>query len=254
MKKLACIVAVACGLIAPLAFAEDAPKAEGAREVVKLGSPEFRIKQSMESRLRPGTVVDSVTKTPFFGLYEVRIGSSILYTDDKVTYVFQGDVLDGRTGDNLTQERLEKLTAIKFDDLPVASSIKMVNGSGKRKIAYFADPNCGYCKKFERESLAQLKDTTIYIYLYPILSPDSVTKSRSVWCSSDKLKAWSDWMLKSQSPNAQGACENPIDTNLALGSRMRVNATPTIFLANGRRIPGAISLAQLESAISDATK
>ena len=156
--------------------------------------------------------------------------------------------------DNLTEERINKLSTIRFDELPVASSIKMVNGNGKRKVAYFADPNCGYCKKFERESLAQLKDTTIYIYLYPILSADSVTKSRSIWCSADKLKAWNDWMLKGTAPTAQGSCETPIDALQTLGQRMRVNATPTIFLANGRRIPGAISLAQLESAISEASK
>ena len=240
---------------AAFSFAAGAGLAqEASKEPIRLGGPEANIKRIMESRLKPGTVIDGVTRTPFFGLFEVRIGSEMVYTDEKVTYIFHGSVLDGKTMDNLTEERINKLSTIKFDELPVASSIKMVNGSGKRKLAYFADPNCGYCKKFERESLAQLKDTTIYIYLYPILSADSVTKSKSIWCSADRFKAWNDWMLKGQPPSAQGSCENPIDSVSAMGQRMRINATPTIFLANGRRIPGAISLAQLESAISEASK
>ena len=225
-----------------------------AREAVRIGGPEANIKRMMESRLRPGTTIDSITRTAYFGLYEVRIGSEIVYTDEKVTYVFLGSVLDGKTMDNLTQERIEKLSTIKFDDLPLSSAIKQVNGSGKRRLAYFADPNCGYCKKFERESLGQLKDSTVYIFLYPILSPDSVVKSKSIWCSPDRLKAWNDWMLKGQAPSAQGSCETPIEIVEALGKRMKVNATPTLFLASGRRIPGAISLAQLESAVAEASK
>ena len=250
MKPFSTIVtAVFVAMLAASAWAQESSK-----EPLKIGGPEANIKRLMETRLKPGTVIDGVTRTPFFGLFEVRVGGEVIYTDEKVTYVFHGSVLDGKTMENLTQERIDKLSAIKFDDLPVASSIKLVTGSGKRKIAYFADPNCGYCKKFERETLAQLKDTTVYIYVYPILSPDSVTKSKSIMCSPDKLKAWTDWMVKGQPPSAAGTCETPIESVQALGQRMRVNATPTIFLANGRRIPGAISLAQLESAITEAAK
>ena len=227
---------------------------ESSREPLKIGGPEANVKRLMETRLKPGTTIDSVTRTPFFGLFEVRVGGEIVYTDDKVTYVFHGSVLDGKTMENLTQERIDKLSSIKFDDLPVASSIKLVSGNGKRRIAYFADPNCGYCKKFERETLSQLKDATIFIYVYPILSPDSTVKAKSIWCSADRLKAWNDWMIRGQPPTAAGTCETPIDAVQAIGQRMRVNATPTIFLSNGRRIPGAISLAQLESAIAEASK
>ncbi|MBL8382868.1 MAG: DsbC family protein [Burkholderiales bacterium] len=252
LRHLLAAAVLACAV--PFAgHAQDAAR-DAAKDAPRIGGPEANIKRILESRMRPGTVVDAVTRTPFFGLFEVRVGSEIVYTDEKVTYLFHGSVLDGKTMDNLTQERIDKLSAIRFDDLPVASAIKLVNGSGKRKVAYFADPNCGYCKKFERETLNRLPDATIYIYLYPILSPDSVVKSKAVWCSQDKLKAWNDWMLKGQPPSAQGTCDNPIEALQALGKRMRVNATPTIFLANGRRVPGAISLAQLEAAVAEAGK
>lgn len=249
MKNIIATFAAAFLLLASAAHAQ-----QESREPVRIGGPEANIKRLIESRLPQGAVVDAVTRTPFFGLFEVRIGSEIVYTDEKVTYIFNGSVLDGKTMENLTQERINRLSMIKFDDLPLAASIRQVNGNGRRRIAYFADPNCGYCKKFEREALMQIKDATIHIFIYPILSQDSVVKARSVWCSADRLKAWNDWMLKNTAPTAAGSCENPIDSIQALGQRLRINGTPTMFLANGRRLTGAVPLAQLEAAIADAAK
>ena len=223
-------------------FAQDA----------KMGEAEQKIRQLLESRLRPGTKVDSVVKTPYMGLYEARIGTEIVYTDAKVDFLFAGSVLDAKTMDNLTEERINQLSAIKWDDLPLQNAIKQVNGTGKRQIAYFADPNCGYCKRFEQQALAQLKDTTIHIFVYPILSPDSTVKAKSIMCSRDKLKTWNDWMLKGQAPTASGSCDNPIEANQALGQRINVRATPTVFLMNGQKVPGAIPLAQLEKLIAEA--
>lgn len=224
------------------AFAQDA----------KMGETEQKIKQMLESRLRSGTKVDSVVKTPYMGLYEARIGTEIVYTDAKVDFLFAGSVLDAKTMENLTEERVNQLAAIKWDDLPLANAIKQVNGNGKRQIAYFADPNCGYCKRFEQQALTQLKDTTIHIFVYPILSPDSTVKAKSIMCSKDKLKTWTDWMLKGQAPTASGNCDNPIEANQSLGQRINVRATPTVFLMNGQKVPGAIPLAQLEKLIAEA--
>ena len=218
----------------------------------KMGETELKIKQLLESRLRPGTKVDSVVKTPYMGLYEARIGAELIYTDPKVEYLFAGSVLDAKTMDNLTEERVNQLSAIKWDELPLQNAIKQVNGNGKRQIAYFADPNCGYCKRFEQQALAQLKDTTIHIFVYPILSPDSTAKAKSIMCSTDKLTTWNDWMIKGQAPTASGACDNPIEANQALGQRINVRATPTVFLMNGQKVPGAIPLAQLEKLVAEA--
>jgi len=232
--------------VAPAAVAQEAAP--------KMGGAETNIRRALETKLRPGTKIDGIVKSPYFGLYEVRIGSDLLYTDERVTYIFAGaSVLDGKTMENLTEERINKLTAVKFDDLPLKDSIKMVNGTGKRQIAYFADPNCGYCKQFER-SLTQVKDATVYVFLYPILSEDSVAKSKALWCAPDRVKAWNDWMLRGQmAPASQAACDTTaIDTVHALGQRMNVRATPTIILGNGQKIPGAIPVAQLEKALAEA--
>jgi len=240
-SRLLAVLAMAMSLLLSGAQAQDQ----------KMGETELRIKQILESRLRPGTKVDGVVKTPYWGLYEARIGTELIYTDPKVEFLFAGSVLDAKTMENLTEERVNQLSAIKWDELPLANALKLVNGTGKRQIAYFADPNCGYCKRFEQQALAQLKDTTIHIFIYPILSPDSTAKAKSVWCSKDRLKTWNDWMLKGQPPTASGNCDNPIDANRALGERMNVRATPTVFLMNGQKVPGAIPLAQLEKLVAE---
>ena len=180
-----------------------------------------------------------------------RVGDELLYTDEKVSYIFSGNVLDGRNMKNLTEERLQKLTAIKFEDLPFSQAFKVVRGNGRRQLAIFEDPNCGFCKRFEQD-LAKLDDVTVHVFLYPILSQNSVDKSKAVWCSNDRAKAWSDIMLGSGTPSASRGCDNPVDKNLELGRRMRIDGTPTTFLANGQRIVGArfndIKLALEESA------
>lgn len=209
------------------------------------------IKRTIESRLG-GVKVDSVAKTPYLGLYEVRLDNEIIYTDEKISYIFSGNIIDAKNMQNLTEKRLRELTAVKWDNLPLDAAVKTVRGSGKRVLAVFSDPNCPYCKKFEKD-LAKVDNVTIYTFLYPILSPDSHDKSKGVWCSADKSKAWSDLMLNGTVP-AVARCDTPIEKNLELGRKYRVSGTPTLFFANGERVPGAIQQEQLEKMLADSTK
>jgi thiol:disulfide interchange protein DsbC len=194
------------------------------------------VKREVEARLG-GIKVDSVAKTPYADLYEVVIGDQILYTDEKVTYLFDGNIIDAKTRRNLTEERQQKLGSIKFEELPLDQAIKTVRGNGKRVMAIFADPRCGFCKQFE-QNLFKLNDVTIYTILYPVIAPDSAEISRNIWCAKDPSRAWLDAMLKGVFPAAKD-CENPLNKNLALGKRLRVNGTPTTFLPGGQRIVGA---------------
>ena len=201
------------------------------------------IKRTLEGRLG-GVRVDSVTKTPYLGLYEVRVDAEILYTDEKMNYIFSGNIIDGKSMQNLTEKRQRELSNIKWESLPLDAAVKTVRGSGKRVLAVFSDPNCPYCKRFEKD-LVKLDDITIYTFLYPILSQDSHDKSVSVWCSADRSKVWSDLMLKGTVPSPQ-RCDTPIEKNLELGRKYRITGTPTLIFTNGERIPGAISAEQVE--------
>ena len=210
------------------------------------------IRKNLTERLPGLPKIDSVSKTPMSGLYELRVNDSeIFYTDAKGSFLIQGVLIDTKSRRNLTEERVEKLTAIKFGDLPLQDAFTVVRGTGKRKMAVFEDPNCGYCKRFERD-LQKVSDVTVYMFLYPILGPESTDKSKSIWCAKDKAKAWQDMMVHDQSvPNTN--CDTAaIDRNIAFGKKHRITGTPTIFFADGSRIPGAIAAAQVEKQLAEA--
>jgi thiol:disulfide interchange protein DsbC len=221
-----------------LGLATAAATGETAREAA--------IKKLIEPRLGENAKVDSVTKTPYSDLYEVRIGSDIVYTDKNAKYLFVGRVLDTKTFQDFTKERIDEISKIKFSDLPLESALKTVKGNGKRVIAVFEDPNCGYCKRF-RQTLQEMDNVTVYTFMYNILTADSTVKSRNIWCSADRAKAWDEWMLNGKAAvTAPANCSTPNDKVLALGRKMKITGTPTIFFADGTRIPGAIDAKALE--------
>lgn len=215
---------------------------------------EADIKKKVEAALGEGARVDSVRKAGALGLYEVVVGGEIIYTDDKVGHLIIGNIIDPKTRKNLTQERLDKLSAIKFSDLPLDLAIKQVKGNGgngKRVIATFEDPNCTYCKKLAKE-LQSITDVTIYTFVFPILSPDSLEKSKAIWCAPDRAKAWTDYMLKGSMPAAAKCDTGDLDKVAALAQKLHIRGTPAIFLTDGSRTPGFMPAAQIEQAMAQA--
>ena len=212
---------------------------------------EGEVKKLVEQNLGEGAKVDEVTKTPYAGLYEVRTGSNIIYTDAKAEYVFVGQIFDAKTKQNFTKERLENLNKIKFSELPLDLAIKTVKGDGSRTIAVFSDPNCGYCKRFE-QTLKEVDNITVYTFMFNILSEDSAAKGRNVWCSTDKNKAWQSWMVDGRAAaSAATNCTDPGKQVFELGQKLRVTGTPTVFFSDGTRIPGAIDAKGLEQKLSN---
>jgi thiol:disulfide interchange protein DsbC len=178
------------------------------------------------------------------------VNGDIIYTDAKAQFLFVGRVVDTKTFQDYTKARLDEINKVAFSDLPLEAAMKQVKGNGKRVIAVFEDPNCGYCKRF-RQTLESVNDITVYTFMYNILSPDSIAKSRDVWCSADRNKAWDDWMLNGKvPPTASDKCTTPHEKVLALGQRMRVTGTPTIIFTDGSRIPGAIDAKGLEAKLA----
>lgn len=186
--------------------------------------------------------ISSVRQLPF-GLYEVQLGNSLLYTDEMVQYVMDGHLIDAQTRTDLTQARLDELARVNFDALPFDLAIKQVRGDGSRRIAIFEDPNCGYCKQL-RTTMEGIDDLTIYTFLFPILSADSTQKVRDVWCAADSGKVWDDWMLNGKVP-PRAECDAPITEMLNAGRQLMVQGTPAVFFEDGSRVPGAMSREQL---------
>jgi thiol:disulfide interchange protein DsbC len=217
---------------------------------------EAAIRKNLPERLPNFPKIDEVTKAAMPGLWEIRVNESeIFYTDADGSFLIQGNLIDTKAKRNLTEERMEKLTAIDFDKLPVKDAFTIVRGNGKRKMAVFEDPNCGYCKRFERD-LQNVNDVTVHMFLLPILGQDSSVKSRNIWCAKDRVKAWNDWMLRDTTP-ATVAADAKCDTgaltrNVELSRKHKINGTPALVFADGTRVPGAIGADKVEKFLSEA--
>ena len=214
---------------------------------------EATIRKNLAERLPQLEKIEEVSKTPMDGLYEIRVnGADIYYTDAQGNFLLQGNLIDTKQRRNLTEERVDKLTAIAFDTLPVKDAFTIVRGNGKRKLAVFEDPNCGYCKRFE-ENLKTVDNITIHMFLYPVLGPGSVDKSKNIWCAKDKVKSWQDWMLKNIEPASAKCDTQAVDRNMALGKKYKITGTPTLVFADGSRVPGAIGADQVEQKLAQAS-
>jgi thiol:disulfide interchange protein DsbC len=224
-------------LIAALVFSSVAPADEAA------------LRRMLEPKL--GVQIEGIQAGPVPGLYEVRYrtpqGIQVLYVDASGNYLIQGKVYDLRNERDLTEERLRKLNAVKFESLPLDLAVKVQRGNGKRVLAMFSDPYCPACRQFER-ALAQVDNVTVYVFMYPVIRPENIDHSRMVWCAPDRAKAWLELAAapKPKVPDAAPGCGDPVDKVLKLGRSLGVNSTPTLILANGERFSGGLSAPDLK--------
>lgn len=215
---------------------------------------EAGIRKSMEAAY-PGVSIKSITKTNYAGLYEVYLDGQIVYTDDKFSFLIaEGRLIDPKTKRNVTEERLEDLTRVDFSKLPLDKAVKVVRGNGSKKVVVFSDPDCPFCKRLEQNELTKINDITVYTFLMPLekLHPDAATKSKAIWCSSDRGKAWMDWVLKNDLVQNDGKCDVPLAMVADMAAKLGVSSTPTMIFADGRRINGAYPAKEIEKAIARA--
>ena len=237
--KLQYLVLTTLGMISQLACADEA----SLKKRIEAAYPKF--------------AVESVVKTPYTGLYEVFMGGQIIYTDEKLTFLIaEGHLVDPKTKKDITGERLEELTKIDFNRLPLEKAIKVVKGNGSRKVAVFSDVDCPFCKRLEQNELSQITDVTIYTFLYPLaqLHPNAVAKSKLIWCADNRVEAWNNWIFNNQLPKSAGNCKVPLEEIGDLASKIGVTSTPTLIFANGKRMMGSQPYKAIESALKEAAK
>ena len=213
------------------------------------------IRRALEPKLG-GAKIEGIQPAPIAGLFEVRFrasdGMRLVYTDAQGTYVLQGSLFEVDSGRDLTEERMRKLSAIKFESLPFDQAVKIQRGNGRRVLAMFSDPYCPACKQFE-QNLQQIDDVTVYVFMYPVIRPELVAQSKAVWCAPDRSTAWLDLALRGKTP-PEAKCDTPLDKILVLGRSLGVNATPTLYLANGEKISGGLAAADLRDMLDQAGK
>jgi len=219
---------------------------------------ERKIREALVPKLG-GAKIEGVQATPVPGLFEVRLqtpeGPRIVYSDARGNYLFTGRLIDLKNDRDLTEERLQKLSAIDFGRLPLDLALKVQRGSGKRQLAMFTDPYCPYCRRLE-QTLLQIDDITVYVFMYPVIRPDLADHSRAVWCAKDRVRAWLDLAAadRPKVPEAAPGCPNPVDKVIELGRSMRINGTPTLFLANGERIGAGMEVGALRRKLDEVAK
>jgi thiol:disulfide interchange protein DsbC len=217
---------------------------------------EGQIRRVLEAKMG-GVRIEGIQPAPIPGLYEVRYrsgeGVQVIYTDATATHVFDGRIIEVRSGRDLTEERSRKLNAIKFESLPLDLAVKIQRGNGKRVLAMFSDPYCPACRQFER-SLAQMDNITVYVFMYPVIRPENADHSRMVWCAQDRAKAWLELAAapRPKVPDSASTCDDPVDKVLKLGRSLGVNSTPTLILANGERVTGGLSAQDLRATLERA--
>lgn len=256
MKIRTLVLALAAAGVTAAVIAQQANRAPVASANAAANSPalktvEATIRKNLPARLANFPSIDEVQASPIAGLYEVRLGGDVVYTDANADYLVQGEMIDVKARRNLTKERQDKLSAVDFKSLPFKDAFTIVRGNGKRKMAVFEDPNCGYCKRFEAD-LKAINNVTVSIFLIPILGEDSVEKSKNIWCSKDRAATWQAWMIDHQVPAAAKCDSSAIDRNLAFAQKYRINGTPAVFFTDGTRVPGAMQTQQIEAMLAKA--
>ena len=243
---------LALSLACSIALAQTASKPVESKNGAAPGSPEAQVAARFMEK-SGGQKPDQVFKGRG-GLYEVLIGGQIYYVDSDVSFVLAGRMFDPRTREDLTQKRLDTALKVDFKSLPLDRAVKTVRGDGSRVLVTFEDPNCGYCKRLW-QNMADLKNVTIYTFLYPILSPDSMEKSKAIWCSKDRAASWDEHMVQNKtSAPAAADCKTPLEQNVALGKELGINGTPTIVFADGSRSAGAMPVPAIEQRLAAVKK
>lgn len=237
MKFFSSVAAVAVALTALLAQADEAA-----------------VRGALQQNF-PADAIKSIAKTPVPGVLEAVVDNRIFYLTEDGRYLLGGPLIDIKANQNLTQAHLDQINTIPFDSLPLKRAIKIVKGNGSRRLAIFEDPDCPYCKKLEQE-MRDIDNLTAYVFLFPIeqLHPGSANKSKAIWCAKDRAKAWDDAMRTGTVPGGAANCANPVEKNIAYGREHGINGTPTMILANGHRLVGAVSRDELEQQLASAAK
>src|SRR5690349_21526271 len=254
VRRAAFAIGIAAFACATPALAQDASSAPAATPVANAAeTPEAAaIRKALEQRF-PGAHISHVAKSSYFGLYEVMLDDNLVYTDPAAAYVFVGSMYDTATKQNLTEARSRKLNRVALDKLPYELAFKRVKGDGSRKLVIFSDADCPFCHRLETE-IRNLDNVTIYTFLFPIdqLHPNAAQKSKQIWCSADKAKAWDAFFASGKLPDNKGDCGDPVAKTQALGQSLHINATPTLIFADGTMIPGALPLPQIEKEMASA--
>lgn len=204
-----------------------------------------------------GGKVEHIGPGPLPGLNEAIVRGKVFYIDDAGEYMIEGHIVDLANRRSLTAQReaehmIATTPVLRLSELDLGDAITVVRGERRegRVLVSFEDPRCGFCMRLH-VTLKDAKDLTLHTFPVSFLGPESRALNERIWCSPLRAQAWETALADRPVSGGSTGCDlGALDRNMALAERFRVQGTPTLFTAQGRRINGAASLAAIEAALS----
>lgn len=196
---------------------------------------------------------NAVVKKAFGNFYSVVRGTEVVYINEDLSILINGDVVDLKANRSLTAGlRDANRPRFQMADLREADAIRI--GNGRRRIVVFSDPDCPYCRQLQGE-LGKLQDVSVFVLPFPLtgLHPNAAAIAESIWCAPDRGVAWNGYLLQGTRP-ADKSCANPLERNAALAAKYQVFGTPAIVLEDGSIIPGALPAPAIEARLAALAK
>jgi thiol:disulfide interchange protein DsbC len=196
-----------------------------------------------------------VVKKSFGNFYSIVRGNEVIYINEDLTILINGDVVDLKDNRSLTNA-LREANRPKFNpaDLRAAETDAIRMGSGSRKLFVFSDPDCPYCRQLQGE-LGKLQNVSVFVLPLPLagLHPNAAAIAENIWCAADRTAAWNAYLLHGLKP-AEKQCSHPLDRNAALAAKYRVLGTPAIVFEDGSVLPGAAPAPMIEARLASLAK
>ncbi len=199
---------------------------------------------------QPEMQIDTVSKSPVDGLYEVTThGGQTIYVTPDARFFIPGDLYEAHSDGlvNLGESkrnviRKEKIAALDEKDMVVYEA----KGDRKATLTVFTDVDCPYCRKLhaEVEALNEMGIAVRYL-AFPRtgLNTETHFKMISTWCADDRQAMMTSAKRGGEIPKAE--CENPIASQYQLGREVGVTGTPALVLEDGTILPGYVPAATL---------
>ena len=196
------------------------------------------------AKTMPNVKPSKISQSPVDGLYEVVVGTQVVYMSVDARYMIDGDLIDIKTKKNISEDAKSAIRLATIGKLSPDQMLVYKPKNVKNTITVVTDIDCPYCRRLHSEVPTYLeKDVEVRYIFMPLKGAADMKKTISVWCSDDQQLALD--MAKSGGDIEEQTCDNPIKQHLALARELGVRGTPAIILEDGQLLPGYVPVDKL---------
>ncbi len=185
-----------------------------------------------------------ISVSPVDGLYEVIVGSQVVYMSVDARYMIDGDLIDIKTKKNISEDAKSEIRLAVINKFTSEQMLVYKPEKVKDVITVVTDIDCPYCRRLHSEVPSYLEKNVEVRYIFmPLKGAADMKKTISVWCSDDQQLALDT--VKSGGQIEEKTCDNPIKEHLAMARKLGVRGTPAIILEDGQLLPGYVPVDKL---------